>query len=194
MADGSRDYFDRKLRIYGELVGMKFDLGNAVEVLTATPAALKVMLGGLSDVWTASAGTEDDWQAFDVIGHLIHAEETDWIPRAKIILEHGIDGVFKPFDRFAQFERSKGKTFGELLDEFAEVRQASLSTLSSWNRTDEQLEQKGSHPELGDVTLGQLLATWVVHDLTHIRQIATAMAKKYAVEVGPWRQYLSILS
>jgi len=192
MADGSRDYFDRGLR--SKRVCMKFELKEAIEVLESTPAALKVLLGGLSDEWTASTGTEDDWQAFDVIGHLIHAEETDWIPRAKIILEHGVDGVFEPFDRFAQFERSKGKTFGELLDEFVEARQASLSTLSSWNLTDEQLELNGNHPELGDVTLGQLLATWVVHDLTHIRQIATAMTRKYVVEVGPWKQYLSILS
>lgn len=173
---------------------MEFELKRAVEVLEATPASLKVLLGGLSDEWTASAGTEDDWQAFDVIGHLIYAEETDWIPRAKIILEQGVEGVFEPFDRFAQFERSRGKTFGELLDEFSEARQASLATLRSWNLTDEQLDLMGNHPELGDVTLGQLLATWVVHDLTHIRQIATAMAKKYTVEVGPWKQYLGILN
>lgn len=173
---------------------MDLNIENAVEVLTATPTALKVLLGGLSDVWTASAGTENDWQAFDVIGHLIHAEETDWIPRAKIILEHGVDGTFEPFDRFAQFERSKGKTFGELLEEFVEARQASLATLRSWNLADEQLELRGNHPELGDVTLGQLLATWVVHDLTHIRQIATSMAKHYEESVGPWKQYLSILN
>jgi hypothetical protein len=173
---------------------MKFNLDDAVEVLTATPPALKALLGGLSDGWTASTGTQDNWQAFDVIGHLLNAEETNWIPRAKVIVEDGTKGVFEPFDRLAHFERSKGKTLEELLVEFAEARRSSISTLLSWDLTIEQLSRKGYHPELGEVTLSQLLATWVVHDLTHIRQIATAMAKKYTVEVGPWKQYLGILN
>lgn len=173
---------------------MKFNLDDAVEVLTATPSALKALLGGLSDGWTASTETQDNWQAFDVVGHLLNAEKTNWIPRAKVIVADGPNGVFEPFDRFAHFEQSKGKTLGKLLAEFAEARQSSIATLISWDITGEKLSRKGYHPELGEVTLSQLLATWVVHDLTHIRQIATAMAKKYTLEVGPWKQYLGILN
>ena len=172
---------------------MKFEIENAVAVLSATPGTLRAFLGGLSDGWTSSSDNSDSWQAFDVVGHLIHGEETDWIPRARIILEQGENRTFVPFDRFAQFDNSKGKSLSDLLAEFEEARAKSLSELQSWNLTDEQLELKGMHPELGEVTLGQLLATWVVHDLNHIRQIATAMARRYDAEVGPWKEYLSIL-
>jgi hypothetical protein len=172
---------------------MKFEIENAVAVLSATPGTLRALLGGLSDSWTSSSGNSDSWQAFDVVGHLIHGEETDWITRARIILEQGENRTFVPFDRFAQFDNSKGKSLSDLLAEFEEARAKSLSELQSWNLTDEQLELKGMHPELGEVTLGQLLATWVVHDLNHIRQIATAMARRYDAEVGPWKEYLSIL-
>ncbi|HSK73571.1 MAG TPA: DinB family protein, partial [Pyrinomonadaceae bacterium] len=127
------------------------------------------------------------------IGHYIHGEETDWIPRAEIILAQGENLTFKPFDRFAQFEKSKGKTSSELLETFANLRQRNIEILKSWNLTDEQLNLKGIHPELGEVTLKQLLATWVVHDLNHIRQIVTVMAKQYAEDVGAWKEYLSIL-
>jgi hypothetical protein len=172
---------------------MKFEIENAVAILSATPGTLRALLGGLSDSWTSSSGNSDSWQAFDVVGHLIHGEETDWIPRARIILEQGENRTFVPFDRFAQFDNSKGKSLSDLLAEFEEARAKSLSELRSWNLTDEQLELKGMHPELGEVTLGQLLATWVVHDLNHIRQIATSMACRYDTEVGPWKEYLSIL-
>jgi len=172
---------------------MKFEIENAVAVLSATPGTLRALLGGLSDGWTSSSDNSDSWQAFDVVGHLIHGEETDWITRARIILEQGENRTFVPFDRFAQFDNSKGKSLSDLLAEFEEARAKSLSELQSWNLTDEQLELKGMHPELGEVTLGQLLATWVVHDLNHIRQIATAMARRYDAEVGPWKEYLSIL-
>ena len=172
---------------------MKFEIENAVAVLSATPGTLRALLGGLSDRWTSSSDNSDSWQAFDVVGHLIHGEETDWITRARIILEQGENRTFVPFDRFAQFDNSKGKSLSDLLAEFEEARAKSLSELQSWNLTDEQLELKGMHPELGEVTLGQLLATWVVHDLNHIRQIATAMARRYDAEVGPWKEYLSIL-
>jgi len=128
-----------------------------------------------------------------VLGHLIHGEETDWIPRARIILANSDDRTFTPFDRFAMFENSKGKSVKQLLDEFDRKRIESLDTLRSWNLTDEQLDREGVHPELGSVTLRQLLATWVVHDLTHLRQIVTIMAKRYETEVGVWREYLSIL-
>jgi hypothetical protein len=172
---------------------MKFEIENAVAVLSATPGTLRALLGGLSDGWTSSSDNSDSWQAFDVVGHLIHGEETDWITRARIILEQGENRTFVPFDQFAQFDNSKGKSLSDLLAEFEEARAKSLSELQSWNLTDEQLELKGMHPELGEVTLGQLLATWVVHDLNHIRQIATAMARRYDAEVGPWKEYLSIL-
>jgi len=156
-----------------------------------------MLLADLSEEWIIqkpqSENGDRDWQPYDVIGHLIHGEHTDWIPRARIILELGENRTFVPFDRFAQFENSKGKSVAQLLDEFAKQREASLDTLRSWNLTEEQLDLVGMHPELGTVTLRQLLATWVVHDLTHIRQIVAAMAKRYDAEVGPWKGYLSIL-
>ena len=172
---------------------MKFELAQAIQVLSATPAALRALLGNLGEEWTRGAGNTDQWEAFDIVGHLIHGEETDWIPRARIILDHGDSRDFEPFDRLAQFDRSKGKTLGQLLDEFETARRNSLAVLSSWDLRQSELELTGSHPELGEVTLSQLLATWVVHDLTHIRQIATAMARRYDSEVGPWKEYLSIL-
>jgi hypothetical protein len=172
---------------------MKFELEKAVEILSNTPATVESLLGNLSDEWTASRNSSDEWSAFDVVGHYIHGEETDWIPRAEIILKQGENTTFEPFDRFAQFEKSKGKTLGELLETFAGLREKNLEILKSWNLTDEKLQLKGVHPELGVVTLEQLLATWVVHDLTHIRQIVQILAKKYAENVGAWREYLSIL-
>src|SRR5687767_11893207 len=177
---------------------MNFDIARSIEVLTATPATLRALLGGLSEDWTGSDSTPkqgggDPWNPYDVIGHLIHGEETDWIPRARIILEQGENRTFVPFDRFAQFEKSKGQSLAQLLDEFAKLRAENIDTLRSWNLTAEHLDLEGMHPELGSVTLRQLLATWVVHDLNHIRQVVTAMAGKYAIEVGVWKEYLSIL-
>ena len=172
---------------------MKFELEQAIEILSATPAVLTSMLGNLSESWTKTENDRDDWSPFDVVGHYIHAEETDWIPRAVIILQQGENPTFEPFDRYAMFEKSKGKNLSELLEEFAEKRRESLETLKSWNLSGEHLALKATHPELGEVTLEQLLATWVVHDLTHLRQIATNLAKKYGEAVGVWREYLSIL-
>jgi uncharacterized damage-inducible protein DinB len=172
---------------------MKFEIGQAIEILSATPTVLKSMLGNLSDEWTKTENNRDDWSPYDVVGHYIHAEDADWIPRAEIILRQGENPTFEPFDRYAMFENSKGKTLDHLLEAFAERRQKSLETLQSWNLTAEQLQLKATHPELGEVTLEQLLATWVVHDLTHIRQIAANIAKKYSAAVGVWREYLSIL-
>lgn len=172
---------------------MEFALKDAIPMLAATPETLRVWLGGISEEWTASAGDEGDWQPFDIVGHLIHADETDWIPRAKVILAQGDDRNFVPFDRFGQFEKTKGKTLVELLEEFVVIRTACIDELSSWELTPEQLELKGVHPEFGEVTLAQLLSTWVVHDMTHIRQIATAMAKRYEEAVGPWKAYTSVL-
>jgi hypothetical protein len=172
---------------------MKFQVEQAAEILEHTPMVLRSLLGNLSDEWTETTGNSEDWSPYDIVGHYIHAEETDWIPRAEIILKQGENRTFEPFDRFAQFEKSKGKTLGELLETFAARRRASLETLKAWNLTDEQLQLKATHPELGLVNLEQLLATWVVHDLTHIRQIVTALAKKYESNVGVWKEYLSIL-
>lgn len=172
---------------------MKFRLDRAAEVLSQTPYTLARMLSDLSDDWTVGGGNEDNWAPYDVIGHLIHGEETDWIPRAEIILAQGKNRTFVPFDRLAQFERSKGRSLNDLLTEFAHMRCANLEKLARWQLTDEQLALKGIHPELGEVTLSQLLATWVVHDLNHIGQIVTFMARKYAGEVGDWKAYLSIL-
>lgn len=172
---------------------MRFDLEQAIEVLSATPVTLRSLIAQLSADWTESAVQADEWRAFDVIGHLIHGEETDWIPRAGIIIDQSSERTFVAFDRFAQFERSELKSLGELLDEFAERRAENLETLRAWNLSTVQLDLPGMHPELGEVTLKQLLATWVVHDLNHIRQIVTVMAARYGDEVGPWREHLSIL-
>ena len=172
---------------------MKFEINEAVEILENTPTVLKSIVGNLSDVWTKTSENRDDWGVFDIVGHYIHAEETDWIPRAEIILKQGDDPTFEPFDRYAQFEKSNGVTLNELLETFAERRRESLATLRSWNLSADELSLKGRHPELGEVTLEQLLSTWVVHDLTHIRQIATVLAKKYGANVGVWKEYLSIL-
>ena len=170
----------------------EFDVSRAIEVLSATPSTLRSLLGNLSDEWTRASSPEA-WQPFDVVGHLIHGEQTDWIPRARIILDQGENRTFVPFDRFAQFEKSKGKTPTELLDEFERLRWDNIDELHSWELTDEQLDLEGVHPELGRVTLRQLLATWVVHDLNHLRQIVTAIAMRYDGEVGAWKEYLSIL-
>jgi hypothetical protein len=155
---------------------------------------LETLLRGTSAAWHASNEGSDTWSAQDVIGHLIHGEETDWIPRARIILEHGEAQPFEPFDRFAQFGRFDGWSLDQLLDRFAELRKANLDVVRGWRLTDEQLSLKGRHPELGAVTLRQLLATWAVHDLNHLAQISRVMAKRSMDEVGPWRAYLSVLS
>ena len=168
-----------------------FSLGRSIEVLERTPRVVRALLDGLSDKWT-SGGSEGDWAPFDIVGHLIHGELTDWIPRAQIILDQG-DRRFVPFDRLAQFENSKGKTLAVLLDEFDETRRASLATLRGWSLTEEQLQLKGIHPEFGEVTLAEMIAAWVTHDLSHISQMAIFIARKYTDSVGPWREYMSIL-
>ena len=172
---------------------MKFQVEHAIEILSNTPLVLQTLLGNLSDEWITNTENSEDWSPFDVIGHYIHGEETDWIPRAEIILKQGENLSFEAFDRFAQFEKSKDKTLGELLETFAKLRKENIEILKSWNLSREQLNLKGIHPELGLVNLEQLLSTWVVHDLTHIRQISTVLAKKYAENVGVWKEYLSIL-
>lgn len=172
---------------------MRFDLVHATDLLSRTPATLESMLGNLPAEWVSANEGEQTWAPFDVLGHLIHGERTDWLPRARLILQSGESEAFEPFDRFAQFEASKGKSLGELLDTFAELRSGNVRALDGLNITAEDLDRRGRHPELGVVTLGELLATWVVHDLDHIAQVARTMAKQYREAVGPWQAYLSVL-
>jgi hypothetical protein len=171
-----------------------FVLEEAMAILARTPLTLDTALRGLPESWTVAHEGGETWSAFDVLGHLIHGEEVDWIPRAKIILAHGDARAFDKFDRLAQFTASGGRTLADLLDDFARLRGANLRELSSLNLTDADLDRVGRHPELGAVTLRQLLATWVTHDLDHIMQIARVLARQYSDEVGPWRAYLRIIS
>ena len=173
---------------------MEFKLDEAKDILRRSPATLRSLLQDLPDQWLSSNEGPDTWSPFDVLGHLIHGEETDWVPRAKMILEHGEQRAFEPFDRFAMFEKSKGKSLRELLGTFERLRGESLRQLDEWKLTPELLAKPGKHPELGFVTLAQLLATWVVHDLNHVGQIVRVMSKQYGESVGPWRAYLSILN
>ena len=172
---------------------MEIKLEQARVVLERTPLTLNSLLRELPDPWLVRNEGPETWSPYDIVGHLIHGEETDWIPRARIILEYGEERAFEPFDRFAMFERFKGQSMSELLDTFARLRAESLNELEQMKLTPELLEKRGKHPELGVVTLGQLLATWVVHDLGHIRQVVRVMAKQYRDTVGPWKAYLSVL-
>src|SRR3954468_14960344 len=172
---------------------MSFDLGEGVPVLERTPRVLRELLGGLPSSWLDAHEGPETWSPYVIIGHLNHAERADWIPRARIILAQGAARRFEPFDRFAQFRESEGKSLTELLDELARLRAESLETLAGWRLTDAQLALEGEHPELGRVTLRQLLATWVAHDLGHLAQTARVMAKQYREAVGPWRAYLPVM-
>jgi len=172
---------------------MRFQIDEAIEVLAATPSVLRAMLGGLSEPWVRNNYGEKTFSPFDVIGHLIHGERTDWIPRARMILEEGEARTFEPFDRYAMYEDSKGRSMAELLDTFEALRQENLATLRTLPLKAETLRKRGRHPELGTVTLENLLATWVAHDLNHIAQICKAMAYQYKDAVGPWRAYISVL-
>jgi hypothetical protein len=173
---------------------MAFDLHETREILSRTPATLRTMLADLPDAWLKNDEGPDTWNPFDVLGHLIHGEETDWMPRLRLILERGETQRFEPFDRFAQMELSQGKSAELLLDTFADLRAANLKLLADLDLQPEDLDRRGRHPDFGPVTLRQLLATWVVHDLGHVAQIARAMARRYADEVGPWRAYLPVLT
>ena len=172
---------------------MDFDVTAGAAILERTPEALRAMLSGLPAAWTDANEGPDTWSAYDVVGHLIHGERTDWIARGEIILAQGPERRFTPFDRFAQFEESRGKSLAELLDEFARLRSANLATLASWKLTDAMLTLEGEHPALGRVTMAELLSTWVAHDLGHIAQIARVMAKQYREAVGPWRAYMPVM-
>jgi hypothetical protein len=173
---------------------MRFELESSMDVLRRTPATLRVLLEGIADPWARSNEGPDTFSPFDVVGHLIDGEETDWIPRARIILARGPDPRFDPYDRFRHLERNAGRTLESLLAEFAELRAANLAVLGSWGLTEAELDLPGNHPRLGPVTLRQLLTAWVVHDLGHIAQVTRVMAKQYRDEVGPWVQYLPVLT
>ena len=173
---------------------MKFNLDQSYEILERTPAVLRTLLSGLSDDWIMNNEGPETFSPYDVVGHLIHGEKTDWRDRTIMILEHGTEKTFVPFDRFAQFEASKGKSLATLLDVFEKLRRDSLAWLSSLNLTEDDFDKKGTHPALGQVSLRQLLSTWVIHDLTHIAQITRVMAKQYKSDIGPWIEYLRIMN
>jgi hypothetical protein len=173
---------------------VEFTLEHATPILSRTPATLAAMLEGLSDAWIRGDEGPDTFSPFDVIGHLIDADETNWITRARVILARGTDPRFPPFDRFRHRTRNLERTLPSLLDEFRQLRARNLEELHSWQLTPSDLEARGVHPEFGDVALKQLLSTWVVHDLAHTAQVARVMAKQYKLEVGPWAAFLPILS
>ena len=173
---------------------MNFDLEKSLEILNRTPAVLTTLLSGLSDEWLKSNEGENTWSPYDVVGHLIHGEKTDWLERTKIILSSSDNKTFKPFDRFAQLNADQNKSINDLLSEFSELRKKNLADLNALNITDDHLSMKGIHPALGEVTLKQLLSCWTVHDLGHLAQISRVMAKQYKSEVGPWIEYLGVLN
>jgi hypothetical protein len=169
------------------------NLPDTIAVLGRTPAALNALLRDLPDVWIRQNEGGDTWSVFDVIGHLIHGERTDWMPRAGIIMESGEPRAFDPFDRLAQKRESAGKSLSQLLDEFASLRAANLDELRALKLSPEDLGRRGRHPAFGGVTLSQLLAAWAAHDLTHLHQVSRIMAHQYRTAVGPWKAYLGVL-
>ncbi len=173
---------------------MTFEINKSIEILERTPAVLEHLLGGLSAEWLKSNEGENTWSPYDIVGHLIHGEKTDWIVRARIILSNSKNKTFEPYDRFAQMQEDQERSIEELLSEFQELRTKNLNELKDLQIIDTKLEERGMHPELGEVNLKQLLSTWVVHDLGHLSQISRVMAKQYKSEVGPWIEYLGILN
>ena len=171
----------------------EFNLAETIAVLTRTPATLNALLRGLPEIWVQGNEGKDTWSAFDIVGHLIVGERTDWMPRARIILESGEERPFDPFDRFAHLQESRGKSLEQLLDDFARLRRENLAALQALNLQPEDLKRRGKHPVLGVVTLSELLATWAVHDLTHVHQLSRVMAHQYRDAVGPWSPYLGVL-
>jgi hypothetical protein len=171
-----------------------FTMEEGLAILSRTPAVLEALLRGLPDGWIAAHEGGNTWSPFDVVGHLIHGERTDWLPRIRIVLDHGEARPFETFDRLAQFAESKGRTMDDLLDEFAGLRRDNLRQLAALQLTAADLDRPGRHPQLGAVRMRNLLATWVAHDLDHIVQISRVLAGQYSDEVGPWRAYLRIIS
>ncbi|HEV8394262.1 MAG TPA: DinB family protein [Vicinamibacterales bacterium] len=171
-----------------------FALADAVALLTRTPATLDALLRGLPAWWTSANEGPNTWSPFDVIGHLIHGEETDWMPRVKIILEHGESRTFEKFNREAQFEATQPHTLEARLEQFASLRRENLRALAELRLSDADLDRAGRHPAFGGVTMRQLLATWVAHDLDHVMQVSRVLGRQYSEDVGPWRAYLRIIS
>jgi len=172
---------------------MEHNLPHTIALLAGTPAVLDELLRELPESWSSRNEGENTWNAFDVVGHLIHGERTDWMPRARMVLHFGETRTFDPFDRFGHVRESQGKSLGELLDEFARLRSENLRELRALNLTQTDLARRGRHPALGVVTLSELLATWAIHDLTHLHQISRIMAHQYREAVGPWSKYLGVL-
>ena len=172
---------------------MEHNLEQTISLLTRTPAALNALLRDLPEMWTLRNEGEDTWNVFDVVGHLVHAERADWMPRARTVLQFGESRAFEPFDRLGQVRESQGKPLGQLLDEFAQLRSENLGELRGLNLSQEDLARRGRHPAFGAVTLSQLLATWAAHDLTHLHQISRVMAYQYRETVGPWSEYLGVM-
>ena len=172
---------------------MQFDLKKSIEILSRTPEVLKTQLSGLSEEWVHENEGEGTWSPYDIVGHFIHGEKTDWIPRMKIILSDKEDKTFTPFDRFAQEAESEGKTIDDLLDEFAELRNENLKTLKSTVLTAVEYSKTGIHPDFGEINLEELLATWTAHDLVHLAQLNRVMARQYKDEIGPFKNYISLL-
>ena len=173
---------------------MRFDIDSALAILSRTPATVRAMVSGLGDEWTTVNEGPETFSVFDVVGHLVDGEETDWIPRARIVLEKGGEGTFEPYDRFRHYRRNKGRSLESLVDEFETLRSKNLELVRDWNLDHAQLGLRANHPALGSVTLSQLLAAWVVHDLGHIAQISRVMAKQYRDEIGPWVDYLPVVT
>jgi hypothetical protein len=172
---------------------MPHDLEQSISLLTRTPAALDALIRDLPEAWILRNEGESTWSVFDVVGHLVHGERTDWIPRVRMVLQFGETRTFVPFDRWGQAQESQDKSLEHLLDEFARLRSENLGELRSLNLRPEDFERRGSHPALGIVTLSQLLATWTAHDLTHLHQVSRIMAHQYREAVGPWSAYLGVL-
>jgi len=172
---------------------MEHNLSDTVSLLARTPAAFDALLRDLPETWTFQNEGQDTWSPFDIVGHLIHGERTDWMPRAKLILQFGETRTFESFDRLGHQRESKGKSLAQLLDEFARLRSQNLDELRALNLRHKDLARRGRHPALGVVTLSELLATWAAHDLTHLHQIARVMAHQYRQAVGPWSAYLGVL-
>jgi hypothetical protein len=172
---------------------MKHNLEHTVSLLARTPASLNALLRDLPEAWTLGNEGKNTWSAFDIVGHLIHGERTDWMPRTKMILQFGDTRTFEPFDRRTAEQESQGKPLGQLLDEFARLRSENLGELQGLHLRPEDLQRRGRHPAFGVVTLSQLLATWAAHDLTHLHQISRVMAHQYREAVGPWSAYLGVL-
>lgn len=172
---------------------VEHNLEHTIALLARTPAALDALLRGLPEAWTHRNEGGSTWSAFDVVGHLIHADRTDWMPRAKVILQFGEGQPFPPFDRWGHARECEGKSLGQLLDGFARAREESMEELRALHLRPEDLERRGRHPAFGSVTLSELLATWAAHDLNHLHQISRIMAHQYRETVGPWSTYLGVM-